>query len=227
MSLILNIDTALETAFVSIANDGVTIQETFNKEQKDHGAFLQPAIASLLKKANISINELDAVAVVNGPGSYTGLRVGMASAKGICYAIKKPLITVGSLPLLASQAIAENNILKNEIPLLFCPMIDARRLEVFTAIYNNDLQIVETPGALVLNEHCFVNFLLKNKILFFGNGDEKWAKICKSDNALHKSIIINTLYMSIFSYKLFCAKNFSDNAYAEPLYIKEFYNTVI
>ena len=227
MSLLLNIDTALETAHVSIANDGIIIQEATNKDQKDHGAFLQPAIASLLNNAGISIRDLDAVAVVNGPGSYTGLRVGMASAKGICYAINKPLITVGSLAVLASQAIAENNIINNEMPLLFCPMIDARRMEVFTAIYDKALQIVAEPCAMELNEYSYANVLLNYQVLFFGNGSEKWMKICKSDNALHKQIIINTLYMSIFSYKLFCSKIFSDIAYADPLYIKEFYNTFI
>ena len=224
MSLILNIDTALDTAFVSIAKDGAILFEAKNKEQKDHGSFLQNAIAALLKKAGILITDLDAVAVVNGPGSYTGLRVGMASAKGICYAINKPLITIGSLEILTSQAIAENDIVNSEIPLLFCPMIDARRMEVFTAIYDHNLKDVLSPCAMELTENSYVNYLLNNNLLFIGNGADKWKKIASHPNALYKTIIINTLYMSKISYKLFCLKSFSDNAYAEPLYIKEFYN---
>ena len=225
MSLLLNIDTAIDTAFVSIAKDGEILYEAENRDQKDHGAFLQNAIASLLKQTGILVTDLDAVAVVCGPGSYTGLRVGMASAKGICYAINKPLITVGALEILASQAIAENNIIKTDKPLLFCPMIDARRLEVFTAIYDDNLREILPPCAMILSEDSYAKFLLNNKLLFFGNGSDKWKNIATDSHALHKSIITNPLYMSKISYKLFCSKSFSDNAYAEPLYIKEFYNT--
>lgn len=227
MSLLLNIDTALDTACISIAKDGIILEQAQNTDQKDHGTFLQNAVSILLEKAVISINDLDAVAVVNGPGSYTGLRVGMASAKGICYAINKPLITVGTLELMATQAIEETKDVKNETPLLFCPMIDARRMEVFTAVYDGNLQAVLAPCAMVLNAESYAKILLNNNILFFGNGSKKWLDLTDHHNVLHKTFITNSLYMSKISYKLFCLKTFSDIAYAEPLYIKEFYNTFI
>ena len=128
MSLILNIDTAIDTAHISIAKNGIILEIISNEDKKDHGAFLQPAIQLIAKKAGILLNELDAVAVVSGPGSYTGLRVGMASAKGLCYALKKPLITVTSLRLLAYQVIKENGETIADSNTLFFPMIDAIRL---------------------------------------------------------------------------------------------------
>ena len=105
MSFIINIDTATEIATVSLAADGILLQSISNENQKDHAAFLQPAIKQLLINNQLKTNQLSAVAVVNGPGSYTGLRVGMASAKGLCYALNKPLITVGTLEFMAASAI--------------------------------------------------------------------------------------------------------------------------
>src|SRR5665647_1392282 len=109
MSIILNIDTAIDIAYISIAKDGEIVEAMSNTEKKDHGGFLQPAIQTLLKNTSISIKELDAIAISAGPGSYTGLRVGMASAKGLCYALNKPLIAIGTLEILAFSAILETN----------------------------------------------------------------------------------------------------------------------
>ena len=225
MSLILNIDTALDTAYVSIAKDGKVLQDAVNSDQREHGTFLQTAIQSVLQKADININEVDAVAVVGGPGSYTGLRVGMASAKGICYAIKKPLIVVSTLKLLTYQAIYQQDIIiKNKVS-LFCPMVDARRMEVFTAIYDEKFNIILPPCSLILDESIFVNLLLNNYIYFFGNGAPKWQLICKNINAHFIDLPDNTLNLSELTYNMFMEEDFADVAYAEPLYIKEFYNS--
>jgi len=223
MSLILNIDTALETACISIAKEGNILEQAINNEQKEHGTFLQTAIQLLLKKLGIHIKELDAIALNAGPGSYTGLRVGMASAKGLCYALNKPLITVGSLELLAYQAIIETDkkLLQHK---LFCCMIDARRMEVFTAIYDGDLNVILPPSAIVLVEDSYANYMLKNTLIFFGNGSEKWHLLCNNKNADFISLHINSLYLNSLSYKKFKSKEFVDLAYVEPLYIKEFYN---
>ncbi|MEO7306266.1 MAG: tRNA (adenosine(37)-N6)-threonylcarbamoyltransferase complex dimerization subunit type 1 TsaB, partial [Ferruginibacter sp.] len=137
MSLILNIDTASEKAHVSFAKNGMIIQSISSESQKEHASFLQSAIEQLTKTTGIILKDIDAVAVTSGPGSYTGLRVGMASAKGLCYALKKPLITISSLEVLTASALelipgAGENV-------LLCPMLDARRVEVFTAVYQNDL----------------------------------------------------------------------------------------
>lgn len=223
MSLILNIDTALETACISIAKEGNILEQAINNEQKEHGSFLQTAIKILLKKLGINIKELDAIAVNAGPGSYTGLRVGMASAKGLCYALNKPLITIGSLELLAYQAITETDkkLLENK---LFCAMIDARRMEVFTAIYSSDLHIILPPSAIILSEDSYANYMLKNSLMFFGNGSEKWHVICNNKNADFITLHINSLYLNSLSYEKFKIKEFANLAYVEPLYIKEFYN---
>ncbi len=222
MSWIIHIDTALETANVSIAFDGKLIAEKFNTTQKDHASFLQPSIAELLAFANISIKQIDAVAVVNGPGSYTGLRVGMASAKGLCYALNKPLITIGSLQIMAATAIEQLH--KKDDSTLFCPMIDARRMEVFTALYDQQMIEIEAPCAIDLSEDLFVNRMLKNSLYFFGNGALKWKVICKNKNAHFCTVNNTSLVVSSLAYQKLIKNEFANLAYSEPAYIKEFFS---
>jgi tRNA threonylcarbamoyladenosine biosynthesis protein TsaB len=224
MSLILNIDTAIDIASVSVSNNGEIIAQSSNNEQKDHGGFLQPAIQALLKNAAVSKAELDAIAISAGPGSYTGLRVGMASAKGLCYALNKPLITIGTLEILAFAAILETG--KKALSsssMLFCPMIDARRMEVFTALYDQHLLSLLEPCAMILDENSFANRFLKNKIWFFGNGAKKWELICRHENAAFIPVLNNSLAMSKLAYKKYEYDDFADLAYSEPLYLKEFF----
>jgi tRNA threonylcarbamoyladenosine biosynthesis protein TsaB len=223
MSLILSIDTATDNASVSISKEGAIIAEVSNAAQKDHGGYLQPAIKSMLITSGISIDQIDAIAISAGPGSYTGLRVGLSSAKGLCYALNKPLIALGTLEILAYAAIMETDTGNLNSNRLFCPMIDARRMEVFTALYNSTLQPTLEPCALVLNEGSFANSLLKNQVLFFGNGAQKWKQICSHKNALFVSILSNTLAMNKLAYEKFNQNDFADLAYCEPLYLKEFF----
>lgn len=225
MALILNIDTASENAHVSLAKDGQVLHALISESQKEHASFLQAAIQQLIKITGIKLKEIDAVAVTAGPGSYTGLRVGFASAKGLCYALKKPFITIGTLEVLTVSALhlypptADENI-------LFCPMMDARRMEVFTAVYQQDLSVCLQPCAMILEEFSFEKELSKSKILFFGSGSEKWKQICKHPNALFKSVSILPESFSKSSNVLFSEKKFTDLAYSEPFYLKEF-QTVI
>ena len=224
MSLILNIDTASEHAHVSLAKDGLILHSLSNESQKEHAAFLQAGIQQLIKTVDINLKDIDAVAVTAGPGSYTGLRVGMASAKGLCYALKKPLITIGTLEVLTASALqlfpTDNK------DLLYCPMIDARRMEVFTAVYKHDLTIHLQPCAMILDEFSFEKDLLKNKIVFFGSGSVKWKLLCKHANAIFETVSILPESMSRFSNILFFEKKFTELAYSQPLYLKEF-QTVI
>ncbi|HSN60633.1 MAG TPA: tRNA (adenosine(37)-N6)-threonylcarbamoyltransferase complex dimerization subunit type 1 TsaB, partial [Ferruginibacter sp.] len=194
-----------------------------NEEQNEHASFLQPAINKLLTEQQILLKNIDAVAVVNGPGSYTGLRVGLASAKGICFALNKPLITIGSLPLMAKAAIKSYERDNNSIPLL-CPMIDARRMEVFTAIYNSSLTEIFPAQALILNHDSFVATLLQNKVLFFGNGAFKFKTLTNHSNALFSGIYNSYEALCEAAYLKFTQKEFTDLAYSEPLYLKEFYS---
>jgi tRNA threonylcarbamoyladenosine biosynthesis protein TsaB len=227
MSLIINIDTATEVAHVSIAEDGVILQQAFNANQIDHAGFLQVAVKNILFKADIGFAQIDAIAVTIGPGSYTGLRVGLASAKGLCYALNKPLITIGTLDVIAKSAIIspEKNLFKTNT--LLCPMIDARRMEVFTAIFDQSLQTVLSACALVLDQNSFKELLEGYHIAFLGNGSKKWQNICHHPNAIFIDIDINPFAMNLLSKEKYDNKDFSDLAYTEPMYVKEFYlNTI-
>lgn len=219
MTLILHIDTSSSVGNVSVAIDGKLIVLLQNEEQKEHASFLQPAIKKMLKKNDIKLTDLDAVAVANGPGSYTGLRVGLSSAKGLCYALNKPLITINSLQMMASAAV-DNNV---ETSLLFCPMIDARRMEVFTAMYNNTLNEILHTEAKILDNNSFVDLLLHNKILFFGNGAEKFKSICDHPNALFSQGYLTNNSLASLAFLQFQSVVFADMAYCEPLYGKAFY----
>ncbi len=220
MSLILNIDTASEQAHVSLAEDGKILHTLSNESQKEHASFLQAAIEQLTKFTDVHLKDIDAVAVTAGPGSYTGLRVGMASAKGLCYALKKPLITIGTLEILTASAL--QIFPTGSESFLYCPMIDARRMEVFTAIYKHDLTTRLSPCAIILDELSFEKELLENKILFFGSGSAKWKLMCKHSNAAFETVTILPESMSKFSNSLFAERKFTDLAYSEPLYLKEF-----
>lgn len=224
MSIILNIDTASEKAHVSFAKNGLVLHALNSESQKGHASFLQTAIHQLVKITGILLKDIDAVAVTAGPGSYTGLRVGMASAKGLCYALKKPLITIGTLEVLTISAFQ----LLREVDetVLFCPMIDARRKEVFTAIYQKDLMVYLPPCAMILDEFSFEKELKMKKILFFGSGSAKWKLICKHTNAGFENVSVLAESMSKRSNTLFLEKKVTDLAYSEPFYLKEF-QTVI
>lgn len=219
MAIILNIDTAVETASICLAKDSAALHFNKNDKQKDHAAWLHVAIKEMCQSTRTGLSTLDAIAVTIGPGSYTGLRIGLAAAKGICYALNKPLIAVNTLLMMANAA-------KEASANLLCPMIDARRMEVFTAIYSKSLQEIMEPRAIVLDENTFTDELLKNKICFFGNGSEKLKSINKSPNAIFNTVVSDASHMAGLSEKYFADTRFADLAYTEPLYLKDFYTPV-
>lgn len=219
MALILNIDTAVEVASVCLAKDGDVLSVSNNEKQKDHAAWLHVAIKEIFEKNKLGMGSIDAVAITEGPGSYTGLRIGMATAKGICYALNKPLITLNTLRVMASAA-------KGTTTDMLCPMIDARRMEVFTAIYTKELQTVKEPIAITLDEKSFDAELMDNSICFFGNGSNKFLKIKEHSNASFAEIKFDASEMVSLVEEKFSKNQFSDLAYAEPLYLKEFYTPV-
>jgi tRNA threonylcarbamoyladenosine biosynthesis protein TsaB len=219
VSIILNIDTAVQTSSICLAeNDQPTIAK-INPSQKDSAAWLHIAIKESLNEKNLTLAQLDAIAISEGPGSYTGLRVGMAAAKGLCYTLKKPLITIGTLQMMAFAA-------QNYHQGLLCPMIDARRMEVFTAIFDHQFNFVLPPANLILNEYSFHDFLEKNNILFFGSGSSKFQTIIKHPNAFFASIEADATSMVSLSYKKFLAREFVDLAYSQPFYGKDFHSSV-
>ena len=218
MSLILNIDTSQETASISVAENGKILNSKTNSNQKDHASFLHQNIQTLLKELSLEIKQLSAVAVSNGPGSYTGLRVGISSAKGLCYALKIPLLAIGSLKIIAHDAI--NQI--NEKDAIICPMIDARRMEVFTTLFNYNLEELQEGTAMILNSESFKPVLERKIVYFSGSGSDKFKNVTESKNAFfieQKDFIQSMSELSFLKYN---SNNFDDLVATEPLYLKEY-----
>lgn len=222
MAFILHIETALENASVLLLNEREIIASEISTEQKNHASFLFVAIQQVLNKASLSLQNIDAISVSIGPGSYTGLRVGLSAAKGLCYSIQKPLILLSTLELMAVQQI--NNIDQNE-EVLFCPMIDARRMEVYCGIFNNKLEPILPLHACILDENSFSDILEKNKIIFFGSGSNKFQKLTKSNHSIFSDF--NNSINGLVNYisKAYQNQAFSNISYCEPFYLKEVYTT--
>lgn len=223
MSLILNIDTVIEVARVSLAGDAVIHSSRTNTIQKDHAAFLHMAIDDVLKEAAVHISSVDAIAVVHGPGSYTGIRVGMAAAKGLCYALNKPLLTISALESMAAAVMTtlqkENN--NNR---LICPMIDARRDEVFTAVYDASLKEVLPACAMILTPVSFNHLMEKSEMVFCGTGSKKWNLMTQNKQAKFIDQYDTGSSMASLSYSKFKTGDFADLTYSSPCYLKEFFS---
>jgi tRNA threonylcarbamoyladenosine biosynthesis protein TsaB len=217
VSYIINIDTAVEISSVCLSFNEECVALKISPTQKESASWIQPAIKTLLAEQKVSLNKIAAVSLSNGPGSYTGLRVGMATAKGLCYALNIPLITINTLKMMAVSAIHE----KADF---YCPMIDARRMEVFTATYDRKLNEITPAHNLIIKETSFAELLQTNKILFFGNGNVKFKEITKHSNALFLDIETNAKHLVPESFYTFNARNFTEVAYSEPFYGKEFYS---
>lgn len=219
MPLILHIDTSCELASVALSVDKTILAFDSNENFQDHASWIHLAIEGLTKKAGRSLSELSAVSVTIGPGSYTGLRVGLATAKGICYALKKPLITIPTLELVAAKA-KESTAHVTDI--LYCPMIDARRMEVFTSFYDSSLTEIGKARAIILDETSFLEELKDQSIFFCGNGAAKFKQLCQHPQAQffeEKASAENMMSLAIHRYR---TNDFASLAYSVPLYLKEF-----
>ncbi len=222
MSKMLHIDTAGENGMVCISAKGELIDVINSSDQKEHASFIHEAIRTLLKRNAIDFNTLGAVVVTEGPGSYTGLRVGLSSAKGLCFALDVPLITLNALEILAH---ASAQLYPGDF--LYWPMIDARREEVFTATYDKNLSIIQPPHALILDTEVLKEKLNNHKIIFSGSGSKKIIKYLSDP---HFAIIeeVNSVFSHCrMGFNKLEKKIFADLLYAEPLYIKEFYENKI
>lgn len=219
MNLILSIDTAVQSASVCLANEETIIAELVNPSEKESASWLHVAIQNLLQQNGYQPDQLAAVAVSAGPGSYTGLRVGMAAAKGLCYALSIPLISINTLQMMAAAV-------KHPSTKWLCPMIDARRMEVFTALFDTALQEVLPSTNMILDEHSFDEWLQKDAISFFGNGSTKAATVIHHSNALFVDSRATAADMVLFAAKKFASRQFSDLAYSEPQYGKDFHSSI-
>jgi len=215
--LLLHINTALNDAYVGFSGGAEIIGNAFSENPFDHAAFLQPAIKELCRKNDISLQQIDAVTVVNGPGSYTGLRVGLSAAKGICYALNKPLICINTLEWLAKN-------INDEKVDLICPMIDARRMEVYTALYDRSLNVLLEPSAMILTDESFHDALSKHSIAFVGNGSNKWKSMVQNPRALFPASCSGIDEQVNLTVRKWESKVFDELAYTEPFYIKDFFS---
>ncbi len=230
MGLILNIETATNVCSVALARDGEMTCLKESLKDKSHSTLLSVFIEETLRENKLSAHQLDAIAVSKGPGSYTGLRIGVSIAKGLCYGSNRPLISVNTLRAMAYGMISghkpdKNNPfrLKNT---LFCPMIDARRMEVFTAIYDHLNNIVEDTRALIIDSSSFKEYFAEKRLIFFGTGAAKIKNIIKNKNTLFiDNYNTSARNMIKLSEEAFKKREFENVAYFEPFYLKDFIAT--
>jgi tRNA threonylcarbamoyladenosine biosynthesis protein TsaB len=223
MALILNIETSTNVCSASLANNGEVIALKEDFEGKSHASLLTVFISELFSENNIDIINLEAVSVSEGPGSYTGLRIGVSTAKGICFAKSIPLIATNTLQAMAIMA-SEN--ISNDIS-LFCPMIDARRMEVYSALFDKNQNQIRETKAEIIDESSYSNELANSKIAFFGDGADKCKSVINNKNAVFiDNIYPSAKFMARLSEEAFMNREFKDVAYFEPFYLKDFIATV-
>lgn len=219
MSYILNIESSTTNCSISLANNGelISIRE-LNEKNYSHSTKLHSFIEEVLKNSNITVNKLSAIAVSSGPGSYTGLRIGVSAAKGLCYALQIPLISVPTLKVLARQL----NIQRED---LIIPVMDARRDEVYSAVYNSEYELVRNIFPEIIDSESFIELAKDNKLYFIGNGQEKCERLIRKNSNLifsNYDTFPSSKEMVLISYEKFKKSKFEDVAYFEPDYLKKF-----
>jgi tRNA threonylcarbamoyladenosine biosynthesis protein TsaB len=221
LALILCIETATDVCSVALAKDGILLAIKESDEPKSHAGTVTKFIEQVMNESNLKLSQLDAVSISKGPGSYTGLRIGTATAKGLCYALEKPLIAINTLQSMTAYLVASQ---KPEPEVLLVPLIDARRMEVYSAVFNAILnEIIETK-AEIISEKSFSELLKNNKAIFFGDGSAKCKSALHSNsNAFFKeNFKASARGMLSISEKSFKEKKFENIAYFEPFYLKDF-----
>ena len=217
---ILCIETGTTTCSVALGNEKGVIGYKEVSDAKAHASQLSVLINELMAEHAFDISKIDAVAVSKGPGSYTGLRIGVSLAKGICYSLGKPLLAIGSLD---SMVYGINGIPSD----LYCPMIDARRMEVYTALFNNSLIKISGVEAIIVDANSFAEQLQSNKIVFFGSGASKCRAVISNQNAIFiDNFEPSARFMLPLALKAYKDEIFENIAYFEPFYLKDFVATV-
>ena len=221
MPLILNIETATTVCSVALTKSGQTIAVKEMNDGYSHSENLTLFIEAIFREINLPISSLDAIAVSKGPGSYTGLRIGVSTAKGLCFALNKPLIAINTLQAMAINIV---ELFSANEQILFCPMLDARRMEVYCAFYDNKNAETIKTKAIILHQESFIEMLNNNKIVFFGNGAIKCKQILtQHQNALFvDNIFPSAKNMAKLTEQAFLLGQFQPLAYFEPYYLKDF-----
>ncbi|MDP4239268.1 MAG: tRNA (adenosine(37)-N6)-threonylcarbamoyltransferase complex dimerization subunit type 1 TsaB [Bacteroidota bacterium] len=221
--IILHIETSTNVCSVALSKDSNCLFFKSNAEGMNHAALLSLFIAEALEVMKSAGNKLDAVAVSSGPGSYTGLRIGVSTAKGLCYGYGIPLIAVSTLEVLTVQALQLTQDAENA---LFCPMIDARRMEVYSAFYNAKGVIQREISADIITSGSYAEILANQPVYFFGNGADKCKTTLTHPNARFLDDLVPLAQNMIsFAERAFTERQFADTAYFEPFYLKEFQTT--
>lgn len=213
MAKILCIETSGLTCSVAIAENGVLLAEkSENKGKFTHAESLHIFIGSVLDQSIMSFDDIDCIAVSGGPGSYTGLRIGVSTAKGLCFALGKPLVSVSTLQILASQVTDSQ---------LIIPMLDARRMEVYSAVFTSDYQEVTPTEAKILDKNSYGEWLSQGKVVFLGDGAEKFSKLCTHTNAVFvPNAFPQARDMVSYAFQKYDQQLFENLAYFEPNYLK-------
>ena len=221
---ILHIETSTNVCSVALSHNSVSILDISNNEGMNHASMLSPFVQQALDKLKELNLKLNAIAVSGGPGSYTGLRIGVSTAKGLCYGYDVPLIAVSTLEILALEALKT---VTSDEDVILCPMIDARRMEVYSAFYNKRLELKREISADIITENSYSDILEKQPVYFFGNGSAKCKSLLTHPNARFIDAV-EPLAKNMISLaeKKFSTKEFADLAYFEPFYLKEFQTTV-
>ena len=223
MATILNIETSTDVCSVCLSQDGEMKFYDSDSKGRNHAAVLGGFVKNALDYAKQCEMKLDAVAVSIGPGSYTGLRIGLSEAKGLCFGLDVPLIGVNTLKLLSVSVMFSRMVEPDE---LFVPMIDARRMEVFAGVYDLALNDVVPNQPMIIDENSFVDMLSSHKMLFMGNGADKVAEVIKHENAVFvRDVRPLACDMIALSEKAFRENDFMDLAYSTPNYLKKFHTT--
>jgi tRNA threonylcarbamoyladenosine biosynthesis protein TsaB len=218
--MILQIETATTVCSVALARDGEVVAFKQVDQRNAHAEVITVYIDEVIEAAHITYDDIDAIAVSCGPGSYTGLRIGVSTAKGLCFALDKPLIAVETLEAMAYGVIADGV----EGNTLLCPMIDARRMEVYTAVFDSMGKNIKLTAAEIIEENSFSDLLAHNKVLFFGDGAEKCREVLGGNTNAHflPGFINSAKYLTTKAQEKLLAKDFEDVAYFEPYYLKDF-----
>ena len=220
---ILGIETATSICSVALVRDGKPLALRHSEGSNEHSAILTNLIAEMFAEAELTYPQMEAVAVSLGPGSYTGLRIGVSTAKGLCYALDKPLIAIDTLKTLAFLALQQASQMGYDLSnTLLCPMLDARRMEVYTALYDQQLQVVQQVNALVVTEDAFAEFANK-QILYFGDGAAKCIDVLAPlPNCIFLSgISLTAEAVCLLAETEYLYHRFADVAYCEPFYLKD------
>ena len=223
--MILCIETSTAVCSVALVNNGNVIALRESLDGQNHAEKITIFIDEVMKEANLSYKDLDAVATSMGPGSYTGLRIGVSTAKGLCYAMEKPLIAIDTLAAMAYGFIGQQPTANSQQPTaILCPMIDARRMEVYSAFFNEELEKVSETEAIIVDENSFMELKQNNHLYLFGDGADKLASLFENDENITvvEKFHCSAAYMAKLADKAFKNNDFVDTAYFEPFYLKNF-----